>query len=64
MGVATLALGAIAALATYKAREGNRLQRWLSARSGAEMARSGVFATSPNGPPQEPTRSCSRLWSW
>jgi SMODS and SLOG-associating 2TM effector domain 1 len=45
MGVATLALGAIAALATYKAREGNRLQRWLSARSGAEMARSGVFMT-------------------
>jgi hypothetical protein len=43
MGVATLALGAIAALATYKAREGNRLQRWLSPRSGAEMARSGVF---------------------
>jgi SMODS and SLOG-associating 2TM effector domain 1 len=41
----TLALGAIAALATYKAREGNRLQRWLSARSGAEMARSGVFMT-------------------
>ncbi len=45
MGAATLALGAIAALATYKAREGNRLQRWLSARSGAEMARSGVFTT-------------------
>jgi hypothetical protein len=45
MGVATLALGAIAALATYKAREGNRLQRWLSARSGAEMARTGVFTT-------------------
>jgi hypothetical protein len=45
MGVATLALGAIAALATYKAREGNRLQRWLSARSGAEMARSGLFMT-------------------
>jgi hypothetical protein len=45
MGVATLALGAIAALATYKAREGNRLQRWLSARSGAEMARTGVFMT-------------------
>ena len=45
MGVATLALGAIAALHTYKAREGNRLQRWLSARSGAEMARSGVFMT-------------------
>ena len=43
MGVATLALGAIAALHTYKAREGNRLQRWLSARSGAEIARSGVF---------------------
>ena len=35
IGVATLALGAIAALHTYKAREGNRLQRWLSARSGA-----------------------------
>ena len=45
IGAATLALGAIAALATYKAREGNRLQRWLSARSGAEMARSGVFVT-------------------
>ena len=45
IGAATLALGAIAALATYKAREGNRLQRWLSARSGAEMARSGVFMT-------------------
>jgi hypothetical protein len=45
MGVATLALGAIAALHTYKAREGNRLQRWLSARSGAEMARSGMFMT-------------------
>ena len=45
IGVATLALGAIAALNTYKAREGNRLQRWLSARSGAEMARSGVFVT-------------------
>jgi hypothetical protein len=45
MGVGTLALGAIAALHTYKAREGNRLQRWLSARSGAEMARSGVFIT-------------------
>jgi SMODS and SLOG-associating 2TM effector domain 1 len=44
-GVATLALGAIAALQSYKAREGNRLQRWLSARSGAEMARSGVFMT-------------------
>jgi hypothetical protein len=45
MGVATLALGALAALHTYKAREGNRLQRWLSARSGAEMARAGVFMT-------------------
>ena len=45
IGAATLALGAIAALNTYKAREGNRLQRWLSARSGAEMARSGVFMT-------------------
>lgn len=43
MGVATLALGAIAALHTYKAREGNRLQRWLSARSGTEMARSSLF---------------------
>jgi SMODS and SLOG-associating 2TM effector domain 1 len=43
MGGATLALGAIAALQTYKAREGNRLQRWLSARSGAEMAQSGTF---------------------
>jgi hypothetical protein len=45
IGAVTLALGAIAALATYKAREGNRLQRWLSARSGAEMARSGLFMT-------------------
>ena len=43
IGVVTLMLGALAALQTYKAREGNRLQRWLSARSGAEMARSGVF---------------------
>ena len=42
IGLATLALGAIAALHTYKALEGNRLQRWLSARSEAEMARSGL----------------------
>ena len=44
MGAGILALGAVAALHTYKA-EGNRLQRWLSARSGAEMTRSSVFMT-------------------
>jgi hypothetical protein len=43
LGIATLALGAVAALYTYKAREGNRLQRWLSARGGAELARSSMY---------------------
>lgn len=43
LGIATLALGAAAAFYTYKAREGNRLQRWLSARSSAELARSSMY---------------------
>jgi uncharacterized membrane protein HdeD (DUF308 family) len=43
LGIATLVLGAVAALYTYKAREGNRLQRWLGARSGAELARSSMY---------------------
>jgi hypothetical protein len=49
MGVATLLLGALAVLQIYKAREGNRLQRWLGARSGTEIARSGVFMTIAEG---------------
>jgi hypothetical protein len=49
MGVAALLLGALAVLQIYKAREGNRLQRWLGARSGTEIARSGVFMTIAEG---------------
>jgi hypothetical protein len=45
IGVATLALGAIGAMLTYKARECDRLGRWMGARSAAEMARLTAFQT-------------------
>jgi hypothetical protein len=42
-GAATLALGALAAMLTYKARDADRLHRWLNARSKAELARITIF---------------------
>lgn len=45
IGVLTLALGAGAAFFAHKVREAGRLQRWLTARSGAEAARSAIFTT-------------------
>jgi hypothetical protein len=45
IGAATLALGAMGAMLTYKARECDRLGRWMGARSGAEMARLTAFQT-------------------
>jgi hypothetical protein len=43
LGMAALALGACAAFFTYRSRESNRQQRWLTARSGAELARSSFY---------------------
>jgi hypothetical protein len=43
LGGITLVLGALAAMLTYKARESDRLRRWMSCRSGAEMARIATF---------------------
>ena len=43
LGVATLALGALAAMFSYQARESDRLRRWYTMRSNAEMARLNTF---------------------
>ncbi|MFO1048834.1 MAG: hypothetical protein U1E52_13155 [Geminicoccaceae bacterium] len=43
LGLATLALGALAAMFSYRARESDRLRRWYTARSQAELARLGTF---------------------
>ncbi len=43
IGLAALTLGAAAALYGYRAREGDRLRRWLNMRGRAEMARLEVF---------------------
>ena len=43
LGLVTLALGAIAAMLSFRARESERLRRWLSKRSRAEMARLAAF---------------------
>lgn len=45
LGGAILVLGAWAAMFTYKARESDRLGRWLGARGAAEMARITAFHT-------------------
>jgi hypothetical protein len=45
LGGAILALGAWAAMLTYKARESDRLGRWMGTRAAAEMARIGTFQT-------------------
>jgi hypothetical protein len=45
IGVLTLGLGAAAAFFAHKVREADRLQRWLTTRSGAEAARSEIFTT-------------------
>jgi hypothetical protein len=44
LGIVTLLLGAFAALFAHLARDQNHLGRWLTSRSGAEMARLGIFA--------------------
>lgn len=43
IGLLALALGAAAALYGYRARESNRLKRWLNMRGRAEVARIAVF---------------------
>jgi len=43
LGIVTLLLGAFAALFAHLARDQNRLGRWLTCRSEAEMARLGIF---------------------
>ncbi len=43
LGLAALVLGAMAALYSYRAREGDRLRRWLNMRGRAEVARLEVF---------------------
>ncbi|WP_160310410.1 hypothetical protein [Microvirga vignae] len=43
LGATTLVMGAVAAMLTFWARESDRLRRWLSLRSRAEMARLSVF---------------------
>ena len=43
LGVATLALGALAAIFSYRARESDRLRRWYTTRSQAELARLATF---------------------
>lgn len=49
LGVATLALGALAAMFSYQAREGDRLRRWLTMRGTAEMARLATFRAIAQG---------------
>ncbi|MFL5333234.1 MAG: hypothetical protein ACJ8H8_08635 [Geminicoccaceae bacterium] len=49
LGVATLALGALAAMFSYQAREGDRLRRWLTMRGTAEMARLDTFRAVAQG---------------
>ena len=51
IGIATLALCALAAMFSYQARESDRLRRWFAARSTGEMARLTPFARSPRVPP-------------
>jgi hypothetical protein len=43
LGMATLLLGALAAMLGYQARESDRLRRWLATRGAAEMARLATF---------------------
>jgi hypothetical protein len=43
LGLAALTLGALAALYGYRAREGDRLRRWLNMRGRAEVARLEAF---------------------
>jgi hypothetical protein len=43
LGATTLIMGALAAMLTFWARESDRLRRWLSLRSRAEMARLSAF---------------------
>jgi hypothetical protein len=43
IGLAALTLGALAALYGYRAREGDRLRRWLNMRGRAEVARLETF---------------------
>ena len=43
LGIAALTLGALAALFSYKARESDRLRRWLTMRGAAEVARLEAF---------------------
>jgi hypothetical protein len=45
LGVVTLGLGAAAAYFAYVAREQNRISRWRTSRSEAEMARLDAFST-------------------
>jgi hypothetical protein len=49
LGLATLALGALAAMFSYQAREGDRLRRWLTMRGTAEMARLETFRAIARG---------------
>ena len=45
LGLLTPALGAGAAMLSYRAREGDRLRRWLTLRSRGETARAAAFQT-------------------
>ena len=49
IGIATLALCALAAMFSYQARESDRLRRWFAARSTAEMARLNAFRAIATG---------------
>lgn len=62
IGVLTLALGSAAAFFARKVREAGRFQRWLTTRSGAETARSEIFATiAANAVSEAPQEALSAL---
>ena len=65
IGLATLALGALAAMYGYRARESDRLRRWFTMRGTAEVARLETFRAiappppRPARPPPPPGSPCS-----
>ena len=61
LGLATLALGALAAMFSYQAREGDRLRRWLAMRAAAEMARLDTFRAIAQGASTSPQTAAAGL---
>ena len=56
IGLAALALGALAAMYGYRARESDRLRRWFTMRGTAEVARLETFRAIAAAPPPRPAQ--------